>query len=387
MKAVLGLKLDPWHDTGAAVVLDDGSQLKVAAISQERLNRVKHARAFPIEAIRYCLDTLGLRLEDLSLVVGDYIMTPDLDDHFPGVPNPTAEAKRGFFRKIAELGIPFVFTEHHLCHAASAFYCTDWEEAAGLVIDGHGSKYETQGIYHCHGNRITPVASSRRPGIGWMYSAVTERLLGFDHLQDGKTMGLAGWARDGGIWKHLFKGLSDPVNPCEIVYPQFVEETMPWKVTAPALPVRRKTDDPVGKPFAQYAFAAQAELERAVMQLVRTTAKLVPGKRLCYSGGVALNILANRQILDAGLYDDVFIQPAASDAGIPLGAALYGYHCRLEGERRWKMEHACRPARTSRMWPDCSPMITWWPGGRAPRNSDPGRSGIAAFCASHVIRK
>jgi carbamoyltransferase len=251
------------------------------------------------------------------------------------------EAKRDFFSLLADLGIPFAFTEHHLCHAASAFYCTDWEEAAGLVIDGHGSKYETQGIYHCRGNTLTPVASSSRPGIGWMYSAVTERLLGFEHLQDGKTMGLAGWARDGGIWKHLFKGVCDPVNPSQIFYPQFVEETFPWRMSVPeGLPVRRKADDPAVKPFAQYAFAAQAELETSVMKLIQATARLVPSKRLCYSGGVALNILANRQILDAGFHDDFFIQPAASDAGIPLGAALYGYHCVLQGEYRWKMEHA-----------------------------------------------
>lgn len=341
MKAVLGLKLDPWHDTGAAIVLDDGVQIKVAAISQERLTRQKHSRAFPAEAINYCLSALGLQLEDLSLVVGDYIMTPDLDDHFPGVPNPTAELKRDFVKAVTAMGIPFAFAEHHVCHVASAFYCTDWEESAGLVIDGLGSRRETQSIFHCHQNSITKIADCRRPAIGWMYCAVTEKLLGFEHLQDGKTMGLAGWTNSAGAWGPLFRGLSSPVIPAEIVYPQFANENGTWQLFAPpGLPVRQKQDNPTAKPFVQYAFAAQAELERGVMELVQSTARLVPSKRLCYAGGVALNILANRQIIDSGLYDDFFIQPAASDAGIPLGAALYGYHCVLKGQRRWNMTHA-----------------------------------------------
>ena len=151
-------------------------------------------------------------------------MTPGIDDCFPGVPNPAEAAKREFFRNITALGIPSVFTEHHACHAASAFYCTDWEEAAGLVIDGHGSRHETQTIYHCRGNDLNKIAISRRPGIGGMCGAVTERLLGFDHLQDGKTMGLADWAKDGSAWSESFQGLVDGSNPSEIASSQFAVE-------------------------------------------------------------------------------------------------------------------------------------------------------------------
>ncbi len=192
MKAILGLKLDPWHDTGAAIVLDDGSRLRVVAISQERLDRVKHSRAFPAEAISYCLAEVGCQLKDLGLIVADFILKPTADDLFPGDGRAPSAAKLNFFREIRDLGIPVIFAEHHLCHAASAFYATDWDDAATLVIDGHGSYYETQSIFSCRAGGITKLATSHRPGIGWMYSAVTERLLGFDHLQDGKTMGLAG---------------------------------------------------------------------------------------------------------------------------------------------------------------------------------------------------
>ncbi len=341
MKAVLGLKLDPWHDTGAAVVLDDGSRLRVVAISQERLDRIKHSRAFPAEAITYCLETAGCTLKDLSLVVSDFIVSPTVDDRATWVEQPAPDEKQNFFREINNLGIPAVFAEHHVCHAASAYYATDWADAAALVIDGLGSHYETQSIFNCSGNGITKVATSRKPGIGLMYNAVTELLLGFEHLQEGKTMGLAGHAKNGGKWAEYFRGKTDAYNPCQIIYDQFVEKEPALKLTAPAhLPKRKPADDPVSGPFPQYAYAAQSSLESSVLHMVRATARMLPAKRLCYSGGVALNIPANRMILDSGLYDDLFIQPAASDSGIPLGAALLGYYSILGGAKRWSMEHA-----------------------------------------------
>lgn len=342
MKATLGLKLNPWHDTGAALIVDDGgAPLRVVSISQERLDRVKNSRAFPADAIAYCLDAAGIKLEDVDLVVSDFIVTPGLNDGFDTSDRSQSGEKEAFFRKLANLGIRVLFAEHHLCHAASAYFATEWTEATALVIDGHGSNYETQTIFTCSGNGITKLATSRRPGIGWMYTAVTEQLLGFQHLQEGKTMGLAGWAKDGGIWTEQFRSRSEPHSEHETIYEQFVEEGAQWKLSTPPNLVRRgPKDDPVAAPFAQYAFAAQSVLEADVMQVVRTAAQVAPSKRLCYSGGVALNIPANRLILDSGLFEDVFIQPAASDAGIPLGAALFGHYSVLGGERRWKMKHA-----------------------------------------------
>jgi len=343
MKAVLGLKLNPWHDTGAAVVLESGGDLRVKAISQERLDRVKHSRAFPKEAIEYCLEAAGCRLNDLGLVVADFIFRPDLTDAFLSSTNPETIRKLEFFAAIERAGIPVLFAEHHLCHAASAYFATDWEDAVGLVIDGHGSCYETQTIFDCANRSITKLATSHRPGIGWMYSAATEVLLGFAHLQEGKTMGLAGWTKSGGEWQRHFDAGAAPGGLQETLYPQFVQlnQNALWEMRAPQdMPRRSSSDDPTAAPFVNYAYAAQVELERGVMQLVRYARTLSSKKRLCYAGGLALNILANRLILESGLFEDLFVQPAASDAGIPLGAALLGYHTVLEGKRRWRMEHA-----------------------------------------------
>lgn len=345
MKVVLGMKLDPWHDTGAAVVVEDAGRLKVKTISQERLNRQKHTRAFPLEAAQYCLDEAGCRLQDVNLVVCDYIITPDTDDCFPGYPGTDQPRKKEFFRRLEELGIPYVFVGHHLCHMASAYFATDWPDATGLVIDGHGSSYETQSIFSCQGGAITPLAVSRQPGIGWLYTVATEVLLGFAHLQDGKTMGLAGWAKKGsGSWRAPFSPSQDvPSNPIETPYWQFVTKSSNgfWMQSAAQdFPRRPKDQDPTAEPYVQYAAAAQEELERVVMQLARFAHKICPRQRLCYAGGVGLNILANRLLVDSGLFQEIFIQPAASDAGIPLGAALLGYHTMLGGTQRWRMEHA-----------------------------------------------
>jgi carbamoyltransferase len=341
---VLGLKLDPYHDTGAAAVGHDGDRVRVVAISEERLDRRKNSRAFPAKSIAYCLDALGCRLQDVRLVVADFIERPGVDDHWATPGMALSEAKAAFFGQLDALGIRAVFVEHHLCHAASAYFATTWQEALTVVIDGVGSNHETQSIFRCEGHEITKVATSRQPGIGWMYSAVTEKLLGFDHLQEGKTMGLAGHAPEGEAWRALFRHVPfDTDNPCDFSYPQFLDTTYPtWKLSAPApgMLSRSKTDDPVSEPFAQYASAAQAELESSVLHLIEKAASLVPSRRLCYAGGVALNIPANRLILDSGLFDDLFIQPAASDAGIPLGAALLGYYSILHGSGRWQMTNA-----------------------------------------------
>ena len=174
-----------------------------------------------------------------------------------------------------------------------------------------------------------------------MYSAVTEKLCGFAHLQEGKTMGLAGHATHGAGWEKLFGAtITDPTNPCDLWSGQFLDERAGYRqmqMPTPGMRARTAADDPVSAPFVHYAYAAQEEMESAVMHLVRGATSLLPSKRLCYSGGVALNIPANRLMLDSGLFEDLFIQPAASDTGIPLGAALLGYYAILGGTRRWEM--------------------------------------------------
>ena len=103
MKAVLGLKLSPWHDTGAAIVFEEGAELRVVAISQERLDRVKNSRAFPEAAINYCLDMAHCRLTDLSLVVSDFIVSPRAKDSFSKFPDARLPEKLAFFEYLEKI--------------------------------------------------------------------------------------------------------------------------------------------------------------------------------------------------------------------------------------------------------------------------------------------
>lgn len=371
MKAVLGLKLDPWHDTGAAVVADRFGKLHVSAISQERLDRKKNSRTFPLAAINYCLNETGCQLKDISLIVADFIFTPGIDDVAPNEKDSQFNTKLEFFKRAEALGIPVIFAEHHLCHAASAYFSTDWKDALGMVVDGLGSYYETQTFFNCEGRSITKIASSHQPGLGWMYSTATELLLGFGHLQEGKTMGLAGFATSGGSWQKSFEAHHIFENPVETSYPQFlrVPPNTIWRMhVEPDFPRRQQGQDPIKAPFAEYAYAAQEELERGIVKLASYAKKISSKKRLCYAGGVALNILANRKLLDSGLFEDIFIQPAASDSGIPLGAALLGYYTVLGGTKRWKMESAFLSHKYSNE--EISASVKKWTGEKTPYKSE-----------------
>jgi carbamoyltransferase len=362
MRAVLGLKLSPWHDTGAAIVFEEGPELRVVAISQERLDRVKNSRAFPEAAINYCLDMAHCRLTDLSLVVCDFIVSPRAKDSFLNFPDARLPEKLAFFEYLEKNAIPTLFAEHHLCHIASAYFSAGWDDAVGLVIDGHGSFHETQTIFNCEGRSISKLTTSHSPGIGWMYSAVTEIILGFGHLQEGKTMGLAGWVNHSRLGDHILTPEAKDGGPHETVYQQFANyrgDDGPWELAAPVGMRRRGAhEDPIS--YADYAFAAQKELERSVLAVAGYARTVSPKKRLCYSGGVALNILANRLLIESGLFEDIFIQPAASDSGIPLGAALLGYYTAIGGTRRWQMDHAFLAKEYS-----CSEIedaVKGWPG-------------------------
>ncbi len=340
-RAVLGLKPGPWHDTGAALVVERGGGLDVAAISQERLDRRKHSRAFPRDAIDYCLAVLGVSLAELDLVVSDYILRPSFDDAPDGAPASVIEEKKDFFDRLRSLRVPFTFADHHLCHAASAFFASPFDEAATVVIDGHGSELETQSLFGCRGNELQRLATSHQPGIGWFYSVITEALIGFGHLQEGKTMGLAAWGNPSSEWQRAFAAAC--YDGLTTHYPQFAEaDGRLWRMAVPPGLHAQPAGMPATEgPARDYASAAQAEIERAILHVARWIRDFV-GRDLplCYAGGVALNVVANRLILDSGLFTDLFIQPAASDSGIPLGACLFGYHCRLGGRARWRMSHA-----------------------------------------------
>jgi carbamoyltransferase len=306
---ILGLHRDPWHDTGAAVIRDDGGRPHIVTVSEERLDRVKDSRAFPERSIAACMADAGVgSIDEIDLVVLDYIRAPDWRRDEYRAP----AARNTLLDRIAPEKIHVI--NHHLAHACSSFYCSTYDDAAILVVDGRGSDNETQSLFEGNDTSIRRIEHTDRIGIGLLYAALTQAI-GFGLLQEGKTMGLAPYGAKGRIdlagERKRYDGMvTDYSDLC-------VEGS--YDLRHPL-----KLDDFAAK--ADAAFAVQQECEAALLHLAAYARKATGRSRLCLSGGVALNSVANFVIVQSGLFDDVFINPAASDTGIPLGAALYGYH-------------------------------------------------------------
>jgi carbamoyltransferase len=213
---------------------------------------------------------------------------------------------------------------HHLAHAYSVFYSSGFESAAVLIVDGRGSEKETQSLFLATQEKIELIESTRVIGIGLLYAAVTQAI-GFGLLQEGKTMGLApyGAAVKKQIFDfpRIFEGVkTDYSSVC-------VEDS--YEMGAPHAPIVTFEDK------ARAAFEVQEETEAALLHLAEHASNRTGAHHLCISGGVALNSVANYKVLRSGIFKDIFINPAASDTGVPLGAALYGYHSILKRPRNY----------------------------------------------------
>ncbi len=357
---ILGLNAAS-HNTSATLVV--GGEL-VAFAEEERFNRDKYTMAFPDQALAFCLDQGGIELRDIDVVA------------FAG--DPRTEILHSIAGAVRLAGRPWYRTwlrnqalvtggfkgmsqrrrlrgrhgyggairtvNHHLCHASSAFHCSPYDRAAILTLDAQGDGLAT-GIYVGSGTAIRRVEAFGFPehSIGHMYDVVAE-WLGFRPVLDaGKVMGLASYgdpdtfadefarfctvSDDGGVrfdldrMKHERRGRASA---------RFNE-----LFGAP----RRLGEDPTESRFADVAAGAQAVLERAVLALARRAREITGETRLCMAGGVALNSVANGKLCMEGVFDDVWVQPAANDAGLALGAALVAWHG-TGGERRFVMDHA-----------------------------------------------
>ena len=317
---VLGLHKDPWCYTGAAMIREDANGVRFATLSEERCNREKDSRKFPNSSIKACMDRLGVSsMDEIDLVVLDYIVRRDWSNDWHRRPCETETCLNDLDpRKILVIN-------HHLAHAYGVFYSSGFERAAVLIVDGRGSEKETQSLFVATQEKIELIESTKAIGIGLLYAAVTQAI-GFDLLQEGKTMGLApyGAAVNKRIFNfpRLFNGVTtDYSSVC-------MEDS--YEMGAPHAPILSFEDK------ARAAFEVQEETEAALLHLAKYASERTGESHLCISGGVALNSVANYKILRSGIFTDIFINPAASDTGIPLGAALYGYHAILGRPRTYR---------------------------------------------------
>jgi carbamoyltransferase len=348
-----------YHDSAAALI-EDGRI--VAAAQEERFTRKKHDPGFPHEAIAYCLKEAGISAEQLDHVVfydKPFLKFERLLETY------VAMAPRGFasFKMSIPLWLKeklfqkslltselktltetfdrekLLFCEHHLSHAASAFYPSPYDNAAVLTMDGVG-EWATTSAAIGDGNRLEIFQEIHFPhSLGLLYSAATY-YTGFKvNSGEYKVMGLAPYGEPKYsklILDNLIDLKPDGSFRLDMSYFDYCTGfTMTNDRFAKLFGQPVRSPDQLLTPFhMDVAASIQAVLEETVLRMTRSLAKQTSSRNLCLAGGVALNCVANGKILRDGHFDNIWIQPAAGDAGGAVGAALSAYHGFLNQPRR-----------------------------------------------------
>jgi carbamoyltransferase len=343
-----------YHDS-AAVLIRDGSIL--SAVQEERFTRKKGDAGFPSESINFCLTEAGIETGDIDYVV--FYENPNAkfdrliktcSGYWPGASKLFMDSFPVWSRQglrtteiiRRELGEAFTgqiaFTDHHLSHAASAFFPSPFEEAAILTVDAVG-EWSTSSIGSGQGNQIRLLQETRFPhSIGLLYSAFTY-YTGFKvNSGEYKLMGLAPYGEPlyTDIIKteliHIYDDGSVYVNPKYFNYAKGLGMTSEKFHDMFGGPPRRP-ERSIRKKDMDLAASVQKVTEEILLRVANYTQKVTGQKNLVMAGGVALNCVANGRLLREGPFENIWIQPAAGDAGGALGAALLMWHHRL-GEKR-----------------------------------------------------
>jgi carbamoyltransferase len=308
---ILGIHKDPWHNTGAAILYSKKGKVTVSTLSEERLDRIKDSRNFPEKSIKACMEQVGVKsLNDIDLVVTDYFESKDIcfKDY-----NKKVCRTDTLLHKLPKKKIKVI--NHHFLHACSVYYSSPFKEAAILIVDGRGSLKETQSLFYATENKIRLISKTHKIGIGLLYATITEEI-GFKTLEEGKTMGLA---PHGAKIKKKFFNFFGKYNGIETSYEKICVNQK-YEVKSK---FKKKINSFLDK--AKVAYEVQKEAENAMLHLTKFAKSKTKSENLCISGGVALNCVANNILKDTKLFKNVYINPGASDTGIPLGAVYHGY--------------------------------------------------------------
>jgi carbamoyltransferase len=370
------LGINAYHGNASAAIVCDGRL--IAAVEEERFNRVKYAAGFPAQAIRYCLKAAGLTLSDIDHVAvprNPYarlgtklfyaLRMPSFARErakvlvkFTGIPEALAQA---FDADPIKISAKFYRIEHHQAHLASSFYCSPFERAALLSADGLGDFASTMwGTGNGSHMKIEGVVTFPH-SLGLFYSAVTQ-VLGFLKFGDEyKVMGLAAYGQPAQL-----EALRDIVrfdtnstsNGFRLGLDYFSHHRtgpkMSWaeadktpslgKLFSNEMENRlgpaRSPEQALEQRHRDLASSLQARLEEVYLGMLKKLAERTGLKAVCLAGGVAFNCVANGKIFDLTPFEQVYVHPAAGDAGLAVGAAFYIWHQILAKPRSFAMDHA-----------------------------------------------
>ena len=369
---ILGLNM--FHaDASAAIVLD--GEVKFA-IAEERLNRQKHFGGFPALAVKACLDAVGAKMSDVEHVAVGQDSDANLAKKVQyALANPAKilnfirlrqrkEAMRDVRSLLAkaldidsaQLRFQEHHLEHHIAHIASAYYCSPWEKAAGFSYDGSGDFVSTM-MARCEGNEVEVLDRVFLPhSLGSVYTMICE-FIGYSKYGDeGKVMGLAPYGKD-----TYCKEISKIVAPkdagfhLDLSYFKPLGSNQGMQVLDDGtVKLARHFSDRMEKLFGEprhqhaeitqrdmdLAFALQHRFEEIFFHLLSRLHSRVPSEDLAMAGGCALNSVANGKLFDVTPFRRTYIQPAAGDEGLAIGAALHTYHSVLKQPHRHELKHS-----------------------------------------------
>ncbi len=344
-----------YHDSAAAILRDGAI---VAAAQEERFTRVKHDSGFPTHAIAYCLKEAGCDIAEVDHVVFydkpflkfERILETIVVEAPKGLRSALKAIPIWIKQKLwieesirSELGYEgsILYPEHHLSHAASAFFPGPFDEAAVLTIDGVG-EWTTASIGHGVGNRIDILKELTFPhSLGLLYSAFTYQA-GFKvNSGEYKLMGLAPYGKPifaDLIYDKMIDLREDGSFRMDQVYFDYASGL---KMTSDAFSSllgfpRRKPEEAMTQNVMDLAASIQAVTEEIMVRMAKEATRVTGSRNLCLAGGVALNCVGNGRILREGIVDGLWIQPASGDAGGALGAALSAWHMYLGKPREAK---------------------------------------------------
>ena len=339
-----------YHDAAAALVVD--GQL-VAAASEERFSRIKQDPEFPVQAIKFCLEKAGSRAAELDYVVfydkpftkfdriiSGYMATPFKSFKSFRLAMPIWLRQKLWISSIIDKELDYkgeiLYLPHHLSHAAGAFFGSPFEQSAILTVDGVG-EWATASYGIGNNNKIELIKEMHYPhSVGLLYSALTY-YLGFQvNSAEYKVMGLAPYGQpvyQELIEEHLVRICDDGSIFLNMEYFDYhFGQTMTGKKMEQLFAMPRRTPESDIEIFHENVAASiQAVTEKIVLKMAAHIKKETGMKRLCLSGGVALNCKVNGLLLKQGLFDEIYAQPASGDAGGAVGAALYT-HYQISGE-------------------------------------------------------
>ena len=369
---ILGLNM--FHADASAAIVQDGEV--VFAIAEERLNRIKHYAGFPALAVKACLDAVGAKITDIDHVAVGQDSDANLAKKVQyALANPAKilnfirlrqrkQAMRDVRLLLAkaldvdaqQLRFQEHHLEHHIAHIASAYYCSPWEKAAGFSYDGSGDFVSTM-MARCEGSEIEVLDRVFLPhSLGSFYTMICE-FIGYKKYGDeGKVMGLAPYGKPT-YCKQISEivRLKDREFQLNLDYFKPLGSNQGMQIQAdgtvklaPHFSSRMK--EIFGEPREPYseitqrdmdlAFAMQHNFEEVFFHLANSLHKRAPSENLAMAGGCALNSVANGKLFDRSPFRKTWIQPAAGDEGLAIGAALHTYHSVLKQPRRYVMKNS-----------------------------------------------